>query len=118
MENKTDSLSGSLFSPGDERAPEVSQLLDADVLSLDWGIELPNKAKTLACRFGFHSYIRISPSDEEYEELALLTGQRVYGMILNKDVLDRICPRCGHVDLSLQRMLAYIRRVRNLGIKR
>lgn len=117
MENKSKHASGSMFT-SDEPGQDVSHLLDDEVLSLDWEIELPNSAKTLACRFGFHSYVTISPSDEEYEEIALLTGQRVYGMVLHKDVLDRICHRCGHVDLSLQRMLAYIRRVRKLGIKR
>lgn len=74
----------------------------------------------LLCKWGFHSYIGIDPSDEEHAELCTLLGRSRANMTLAdvKDLLDRVCSRCGYIDPGLQRFIVALRKLRAVGKRR
>jgi hypothetical protein len=71
----------------------------------------------LACRWNFHTFIELDPTDAEHDELCKLLGRsraslNVSGMRGN---LDAVCGRCGLIRPSFQRLLVSLRKLRGFG---
>ncbi len=70
--------------------------------------------KPFLCRWNFHSYIYIDPTDDEYKELCALLCKTFSTIKINESLLDKVCVRCGDIDCSMQRFISSLRSLRNV----
>lgn len=72
----------------------------------------------LVCRWGQHNFLALDPTDAEHAEVCELLGRNRASLHLGtafREILDRICIRCGHIDPGLQRFLISLRKLRSVG---
>lgn len=71
----------------------------------------------LACRWRMHTFVTLTPTDDEHKELCDLLGRPKVSVNMDTlhEVIDRVCIRCGHIDPGLQRFLIALRKLRKFG---
>ena len=73
--------------------------------------------RPLLCRWNFHTFVHIDPTDIEHEELCDLMCRSRSTLKVSDTLLDKVCVKCGHVVPTLQSFLASLRTLRNIEDK-
>lgn len=85
----------------------------------DPSILVPYDLRNVWCRWRFHNFVPIEPTDDEFEEMCRLLGLRKFRvssfLSAYPEAVDQVCVRCGTVEMGLKRLLKNLRNIRGIG---